>query len=72
MVLTAKCQQYERGTSQYNLTAYLNYNEQVTETYDQQGSKEAQNGRVENEDCGPQVLGFRPAHVAGVEPVLDI
>lgn len=51
---------------------HLNYNEQVAETYDQQGGNEAQYGRVEDEDRGPQVVGIGPAHVAGVEALLHV
>lgn len=50
--------------------SHLDDDEQVAETDDEQRSKEADGGGVENEGGGPHVLWLGPDHVAGVKCLL--
>lgn len=50
---------------------HLDNDEQVAEANDEQRSKEADRGGVEDEGCRPHILWLRPDHVAGVKCVLQ-
>lgn len=54
------------------MSHYLDDNEQVAEADDNQRTKEAQDGCVEDEDNGPQFTRLRPGYVAGVELLLYV
>lgn len=57
-------------TPDRRIGSHLDDDEQVAETDDEQRSKEADGGGVEDEGGGPHVLWLGPDHVAGVERLL--